>query len=142
MINKEIIKFIFNDSKTINNNSFSWKFINQLSQVNIKDYEIGVDNVGTLYIWNNGIWYNGTWELGIWENGTWFNGVWDGGVWYNGTWLDGVWYKGSWMNGKWKDGIWKLGYWKKGYIYNPKTKQYKFSIESPNLCKWSLSYGK
>ena len=112
MENKEIIKFIFNDSNKIDNSVYSWNFIKQIINADAKNYELDTDNFKDLYIWKSGKWYNGTWNNGTWRSGFWKSGVWKSGTWYNGL------------------------------IYNPKTKQYEHSTVAPNKCEWSLSYEK
>ena len=132
MKNKEIIKFIFNDSNKIDNSDYSWNFIKQIINADAKDYELDIDNFKNLYIWKKGTWNNGYWKSGKWYNGTWHNGTWKGGIWKDGT----------WENGKWHEGVWENGKWVKGKIYDSKRKKHIESTVPPNECKWSLSYGK
>lgn len=66
-------------------------------------------NDNKIFIWNNG----------IWKQGTWFNGIWNDGIWKTGTWNNGIWNGGTWEKGTWKAGKWNDGIWKDGWIYDP-----------------------
>ena len=151
--NKEIVRYVFGESKIIKKNKFSDRFLKQILEADVKNFELNIDTPrDELYRWVNGIWYNGTWKEGIWENGTWEDGIWKNGFWEDGTWEKGIWKDGIWENGTWNNGTWENGYWKdgiwedgkwiKGKIWNPKTRKHVRSKISPNKCIWSYSYGK
>lgn len=80
-------------------------------------------------------------EVAVW-NLDWEYIEFRGGVWYDGHWKFGRWKDGIWYDGYWDDGFWEDGEWHGGYIYDPYTKKYKYSGDNPNVCNWSLSYGK
>ena len=145
--NKEIVRFIFSDSKIIRNNKFSNQFLKQILNADVVDFQLGLDNVSDLFrwlngTWKNGIWEDGTWKDGIWIDGTWKRGIWKNGIWHNGTWENGHWSNGIWEDGIWKHGIWIKGRWIKGKIWDCKKRIYIESDKSPDKCEWSSSYDK
>ena len=135
--NKEIVKYIFGESKIIEKTKFSDSFLKQIINSDIVDFKLNINSLGNLYIWEDGIWKNGTWKNGIWKNG-----IWRLGVWKNGTWRNGIWENGTWEDGAWNRGVWKNGKWSKGKIWSFKYHEYLDSEISPNKCEWSSSYGK
>ena len=147
--NKEIVKFIFGESKVIENNMpASNEFLKQILNADTENFILDVTpTIGSLYVWKKGTWRNGIWKRGIWRNGVWENGIWKHGIWnrgkwLDGTWEDGMWRNGTWYNGKWKDGTWGKGRWIQGEIWYPEKRKYMKSEVPPHKCEWSLSYGK
>ena len=91
---------------------------------------IDVDGEVIWYVgsWKNGTWESGTWKNGVWETGTWkkspLSNIWETGVWKSGIWEGGTWESGTWKDGIWKDGDWESGTWKgifKESDFDPKT---------------------
>ena len=130
--NKEIVRYIFGESKIIKKSNFTNFFLKQILNADTENFELDIDEDSDLYVWENGIWIDGNWKNGYWENGTWENGNWENGNWENGTWKNGI----------WKYGLWEKGTWAKGKIWDLEKNKYIESTLPPNQCKWSLSYGK
>ena len=68
-------------------NGYEW-----ILDADIANARIEIDS--EYFIWNGGIWYNGTWKMGVWRGGTWKFGKWMDGVFYNGEWEDGMFMEG------------------------------------------------